>query len=74
MIASDTHEELRDQNAAGHTGLCRWRVAAASVRGTTHEKTGQPCQDAHCWEQLPESVLVAAVADGAGSAALGEAV
>ncbi len=49
-----------------------WRLVATSVRGTSHEKTGQPCQDAHDWGELPEGVLVAAVADGAGSAALAE--
>jgi hypothetical protein len=51
---------------------CFWRAATASVRGTSHEKTGQPCQDAHYWEILPEGVLVAAIADGAGSASLGD--
>lgn len=50
----------------------RWQVASASVRGTSHEKSGQMCQDAHCWQKLPEGVLVAAVADGAGSATLGK--
>ncbi|MFB2922241.1 PP2C family serine/threonine-protein phosphatase [Aerosakkonema funiforme] len=49
-----------------------WRVVAASVAGTSHEKTGKPCQDAHAWKILPEGVLVAAVADGAGSAAMAE--
>ncbi|MBE9190359.1 protein phosphatase 2C domain-containing protein [Gloeocapsopsis crepidinum LEGE 06123] len=49
-----------------------WRVAAASVRGRGHEKVGQLCQDAHFWEKLPEGILVAAVADGAGSANLGK--
>jgi hypothetical protein len=49
-----------------------WRVLANSVRGASHEKTGQPCQDAHNWKILPDGVLVAAVADGAGSAPLGE--
>jgi len=49
-----------------------WRVVATSVRGTSHEKTGQPCQDAHEWGELPQGVLVAAVADGAGSAVLAE--
>lgn len=33
---------------------------------------GQLCQDAHYWEILPTGVLVAAVADGAGSASLGK--
>ena len=50
----------------------RWQAAAASARGTSHEKTGQPCQDAHRWETLPGAFLVAAVADGAGSASLGD--
>ena len=49
-----------------------WRVVAASVLGRSHEKVKQHCQDAHHWELLPEGVLVAAVADGAGSASLGK--
>lgn len=49
-----------------------WRVVSVSVAGTSHEKRGQPCQDAHHWQILPEGILVAAVADGAGSANLGE--
>ncbi|WP_009633412.1 PP2C family serine/threonine-protein phosphatase [Synechocystis sp. PCC 7509] len=52
--------------------LDRWRVVAASVLGKSHEKVKQHCQDAHHWELLPEGVLVAAVADGAGSASLGK--
>ena len=49
-----------------------WRVASASVRGTSHVKTGQPCQDSiyHC--VTPGGALIAAVADGAGSAALSD--
>ncbi|MBW4663283.1 MAG: protein phosphatase 2C domain-containing protein [Chroococcus sp. CMT-3BRIN-NPC107] len=49
-----------------------WRVVAASVLGKSHEKIKQLCQDAHHWELLSEGVLVAAVADGAGSASLGK--
>jgi len=30
----------------------------------------QPCQDAHAWIKLPDSMLIAAVSDGAGSASL----
>lgn len=52
--------------------LFHWRVAAASIRGRGHEKVGQLCQDAHYWEKLAEGILVAAVADGAGSASLGK--
>lgn len=49
-----------------------WRVAAASVCGVSHVKISRPCQDAHDWVTLPGGILVAAVADGSGSAALGE--
>ncbi|MBI3768313.1 MAG: protein phosphatase 2C domain-containing protein [Deltaproteobacteria bacterium] len=48
---------------------CRWSVVAASVRGASHAKTGKPCQDANHWAIRGGAVLVAAVADGAGSAA-----
>lgn len=50
----------------------RWLVVAASVKGTSHEERGQPCQDAHYWRISPNGTLIAAVADGAGSAPLGE--
>src|SRR5437667_7598209 len=72
MSGSDAHEQPGSQQTDAAAELCRWRVVAASVRGTSHEKTGQPCQDAHFSNVLLEDVLVAAVADGAGSAALGE--
>ncbi len=49
-----------------------WAVLAAAVRGTSHEKNGQPCQDAVAWRLNREGTLLAAVADGAGSARLGE--
>jgi hypothetical protein len=49
-----------------------WRVAAASAVGTSHLKAGLPCQDSHecrlCADREGAPVLVAAVADGAGSA------
>lgn len=50
----------------------RWRVISASVAGSSHEKLGLPCQDAHKWAILESGALVAAVADGAGSAVLAE--
>ena len=49
-----------------------WRVVAASVCGTSHIKSKQLCQDAHHWQLLPGNVLVAAAADGAGSASQGK--
>lgn len=45
-----------------------WRVVAASLAGTSHIANGLPCQDAHGWRELPGGLLIAAVADGAGSA------
>lgn len=49
-----------------------WRYVAASVIGTSHEKTSGPCQDSNECRifSLPtgESVCVAAAADGAGTA------
>ena len=46
----------------------RWRLFGASVSGTSHLKTGIPCQDAHRYVVLDTGVVIAAVADGAGSA------
>ena len=50
----------------------RWRVVGASVCGTSHIRKSQLCQDAHHWEICPDNILVAAAADGAGSASLGK--
>ncbi|MEB3218335.1 MAG: PP2C family serine/threonine-protein phosphatase [Nostocales cyanobacterium 94392] len=49
-----------------------WRVVGASVCGTSHVKNSLLCQDAHHWQMLPDNILVAAAADGAGSASLGK--
>ena len=51
-----------------------WRVVSASATGTSHQRNGQPCQDyqSHRCVSANSSrgALVAAVADGAGSASL----
>ena len=47
-------------------------MAGVSVRGASHERLGLPCQDAHQWTTLSEELILAAVADGAGSALLAE--
>lgn len=49
-----------------------WRFVAACARGTSHLKTSRPCQDRVACRILGNQTLVAAVADGAGSAALAE--
>ncbi len=45
-----------------------WHIVGASVQGTANKKTDTPCQDAHGYRLLPNNTLIAAVADGAGSA------
>ena len=58
-------------NYPAHSQPQCWRVARASVQGTSHAKTGQPCQDSSSvGEDAPQGIFVAAVADGAGSAEL----
>lgn len=58
-----------------HAWTPSWSVAAASVIGTSHVEGGLPCQDRHHVEVIRSSrggeVLVACVADGAGSASHG---
>jgi len=53
-----------------------WRFVNAASRGTSHDASGTPCQDDCFADVVPsatgEDVLVAAVADGAGSAARSE--
>lgn len=47
-----------------------WTVAGTSVPGASHRKSGLPCQDAHSWTVINDSILITAVCDGAGSARL----
>jgi hypothetical protein len=49
-----------------------WRIVAASVQGASHRRDGTPCQDANAYRVLENGTLLAAVADGAGSARLAE--
>ncbi len=48
-----------------------WKVSRASVTGTSHRRSGLPCQDSSSYGVSGE-VLIAAVADGAGSAAMSD--
>ena len=65
---------MRTDAARGDVSRSRgWRVVNASVRGTSHAKTGQPCQDSVYHVVEPSNgALIAAVADGAGSAELSQ--
>src|SRR5690349_3357490 len=56
-----------DRETQGHS----WRVVASSVAGISHARSGDECQDAHCWVRTGNGMIIAAVADGAGSAAMG---
>ena len=61
--------EERKANKIERSHTKGWRVVRASVQGTSHAKTGQPCQDSSSvGEDAPEGLFVAAIADGAGSA------
>jgi hypothetical protein len=51
----------------------KWVVVGASVQGTSHIKIPLPCQDAHAYKAINDSILVAAVADGLGSAVYAQA-
>jgi hypothetical protein len=50
----------------------KWRVVGAVQQGQRHVKTSQPCQDVLRWQLWHGETLIAAVADGAGSARYAE--
>src|SRR6516164_5151165 len=53
-----------------------WRFASATVIGTSHVKSGTPCQDHYRCRvfrnDADEPIVAVAVSDGAGSASRGE--
>ena len=49
-----------------------WRVVGAAVRGAAHERMDLPCQDAQGYRVLSSGMLLAVVADGAGTASLSD--
>lgn len=53
--------------------MLQWTWVSAEYRGTSHERTGAPMQDAHsCFVAHNErDIFVSVVADGAGSASFG---
>jgi hypothetical protein len=51
----------------------RWVIIAASVQGTSHIRLLLPCQDTHTYRIINDGILVAAVADGLGSATCSQA-
>jgi serine/threonine protein phosphatase PrpC len=67
------HTQADESPATGIASIQQglWKCAAVSVRGRSHQKTGQPCQDASYCKVIDGILLVGAVADGAGSASHG---
>ena len=57
-------------NQAGSAAISdlAWRVAGASVQGTSHLEKNTPCQDFHAYCFGAGGELLLAIADGAGSA------
>lgn len=51
----------------------QWVVLSASVQGARHIQSALPCQDAHAYRVIDAFTLVAAVADGLGSAVFAQA-
>jgi hypothetical protein len=49
-----------------------WIAAGAAVQGTSHQKLGLPCQDFQEFKLLHAGCLIAALADGAGTAGLAD--
>jgi len=45
-----------------------WNIIGASVQGTSHIKASIPCQDYHDYQVIADQTVIAAVADGLGSA------
>jgi hypothetical protein len=58
------------------TLAAKWKYVHASVKGTSHARTGAPCQDVTACEVLTNAndneTLIAVVSDGAGSASRAE--
>lgn len=51
------------------TSEMHWKAGGVSVAGFAHEEDDIPCQDAHTFKIREDGYLIAAIADGAGSAA-----
>jgi hypothetical protein len=69
MTTTDGNQAVDQQKSGASAG---WHGVGASIVGTSHVTADIVCQDAHFWRVQTGDVLVAAVADGAGSALLAE--
>ena len=64
-------EAVTLQKSGGARDSAAWKVTGASVMGTSHRRSGLPCQDSSNY-RVVDGVLIAAVADGAGSASMSD--
>ena len=62
---------MSDSSCSHQREYKAWMVSRASVTGTSHLRSALPCQDSSDYRIL-KGVLIAAVADGAGSAAMSD--
>lgn len=69
-MSEQTVETLQAGDVANGSA---WLVTGASVQGLSHQRLDLPCQDAHGYRVLDGNVLLAALADGAGSAEFSDA-
>ncbi len=72
MTTHETQVEKTELEKKNHQNKPTWKVLSQSVVGTSHQQQKLPCQDAHFWQIWLGEVLVASVADGAGSAPLSQ--
>ena len=63
------NEQEENEESFPPTG---WKTIAESVTGESHLRAGIVCQDSHRYHRFEENILIAAVADGAGSASISE--
>jgi len=75
LIIMQTHI-TKDENSGHKLNYANipyyWKVISTSVSGSDHEISGVSCQDANFYKILRNKILVSAVADGAGSAVMGD--
>lgn len=72
-MARAESEVCADARPEGPARGYAWQLAAAQKRGTSHEATGEGCQDAYSLAMLSPEALIITVADGAGCARYAEA-
>jgi hypothetical protein len=65
-------DENYDYKSNNTNLLYNWKIISDSVSGLDHENSGTPCQDANYSKILRNKILVSAIADGAGTALMGE--